>query len=296
MLCFLRLDNVTDSEWWKRCILRAVNSKDPGNNDNNNNRPKRTFPSQTLTLSLLSLTFSHTHTHTHTAHTTTTCMHAYTTILHPTHTHTHITCMPTYTPTATHTHIILYYTIHHCTYAHTLSHTTLHTTHTAMAEKGFKRLRTILQPILLRRTKDQQYYGKPLLLLPTKTLRKIVKSFSKEEQLHYDSIYGKAKVRFNQLVQKGSVMKNYSTILTMLLRLRQICDHPSLAVKNKTSPQGMALFMKLYSNCIIYYILENFFIFVRQFALFTVLFLEGCHSHLIPFIYYFILFSLFTAL
>eukprot|EP01084_Bolivina_argentea_P063551 116009_1 len=47
----------------------------------------------------------------------------------------------------------------------------------------------------------------------------------------YKAFQNHARSRFNRFVRAGTAKKNYAHILVLLLRLRQICDHPYLAMK-----------------------------------------------------------------
>ena len=47
----------------------------------------------------------------------------------------------------------------------------------------------------------------------------------------YKAFQNHARTRFNRFVRAGTAKKNYAHILVLLLRLRQICDHPYLAMK-----------------------------------------------------------------
>lgn len=38
--------------------------------------------------------------------------------------------------------------------------------------------------------------------------------------------------KFNRYLKAGTVLKNYASVLVMLLRLRQICSHPALIQEN----------------------------------------------------------------
>jgi len=44
-------------------------------------------------------------------------------------------------------------------------------------------------------------------------------------------IYRLLQVKFNQFVEQGRVLHNYASILELLLRLRQCCDHPFLVMR-----------------------------------------------------------------
>jgi len=117
-----------------------------------------------------------------------------------------------------------------------------------MSQTGFKRywaqpiekgnnqdrrneLKQKLMPFILRRTKDQV-----LKELPSKT-----------ETLHYCELTEKQKTLYKEIAEysKSEIFKNidsrgmeksYFSILTALLRLRQICCHPSLVSKDMNAP------------------------------------------------------------
>lgn len=48
-------------------------------------------------------------------------------------------------------------------------------------------------------------------------------------------------VKFDQFVEQGRVLHNYASILELLLRLRQCCDHPFLVMRS-VSYVGMLSF------------------------------------------------------
>jgi non-specific serine/threonine protein kinase len=92
-------------------------------------------------------------------------------------------------------------------------------------------LKQKLMPFILRRTKDQV-----LTELPPKT-----------ETLHYCELTEKQKILYKEVAEysKSEIFKNidskgmeksYFSILTALLRLRQICCHPGLVSKEVTAP------------------------------------------------------------
>lgn len=91
-----------------------------------------------------------------------------------------------------------------------------------------RRLRATLKAIMLRRKKDSQLDGKPILRLPAKNEEKIHVTMSPDELDFYKQLENKSQVLFNKYLREGSVGKNYSNILVLLLRLRQACCHPHL--------------------------------------------------------------------
>jgi DNA repair protein RAD5 len=61
--------------------------------------------------------------------------------------------------------------------------------------------------------------------------------FSRSERKIYDAIYDRSRRKFIQLDQEGTIKNSYTSILAMLMRLRQAVDHP-LLVMNKVSTDG----------------------------------------------------------
>lgn len=99
--------------------------------------------------------------------------------------------------------------------------------------KALDVVQTVLEPLVMRRTKDMKTPdGQPLVALPTKHLEVVDVEFSETERQIYDHIFNRAKRTFQENVQAGTVMKAYTTIFAQLLRLRQSCCHPTL-VRNQ---------------------------------------------------------------
>ncbi|XP_022743331.1 putative SWI/SNF-related matrix-associated actin-dependent regulator of chromatin subfamily A member 3-like 1 [Durio zibethinus] len=90
-------------------------------------------------------------------------------------------------------------------------------------KNGFSRLQVLMASISLRRTK-----GNDLLGLPPRTLQTCYVELSIEERELYDQIEGKAKSVIQEFINDGNLMRNYSTVLGILLRLRQICTSVAL--------------------------------------------------------------------
>lgn len=83
--------------------------------------------------------------------------------------------------------------------------------------------------LALRRTKDtKDSEGKPILALPPVDHKQVWLNFSEAERAFYGSHHSRYKHDFEQLQETDSVMKNFCSILTELLKLRQICVHPAL--------------------------------------------------------------------
>lgn len=117
-----------------------------------------------------------------------------------------------------------------------------------MSQTGFKRywahpiekgnnserrseLKQKLMPFILRRTKDQV-----LSELPTKTETLHYCELTERQKHMYKEIaeYSKSEI-FKNIDSKG-MEKSYFSILTALLRLRQICCHPALVSKDMNAP------------------------------------------------------------
>lgn len=91
-----------------------------------------------------------------------------------------------------------------------------------------KKLQAVLKAILLRRTKDSTIDGEPIIKLPPKTEEQVHAIFNEDEQAFYTELETKSKVTFNRYLKAGTVGKNYSNVLVLLLRLRQAACHPHL--------------------------------------------------------------------
>ena len=99
--------------------------------------------------------------------------------------------------------------------------------HSAKA-KAMRQLQALLKAILLRRTKKSQVDGKPILNLPERTTNASQTTFSDDERSFYAALESRTQLQFNKYLKAGSVGRNYSNILVLLLRLRQACCHPHL--------------------------------------------------------------------
>ncbi|WWD15746.1 hypothetical protein CI109_100168 [Kwoniella shandongensis] len=95
-----------------------------------------------------------------------------------------------------------------------------------------KRVQAILRTCCIRRNKESMLNGKKLLELPPKTTEVVTLAFTDEERQIYTAIENKFQVKFNSFLKKGTVMKHYSIMLVMLMRLRQLTCHPWLLRRN----------------------------------------------------------------
>lgn len=93
---------------------------------------------------------------------------------------------------------------------------------------AMQQLRVVLKAVMLRRTKSTLIDGKPIVTLPEKTQLEEEAVFSEDELKFYKDLESRSQVQFNKYLRQGTVGKNYSNILVLLLRLRQACCHPHL--------------------------------------------------------------------
>ncbi|KAL5639611.1 hypothetical protein ACGC1H_006279 [Rhizoctonia solani] len=98
--------------------------------------------------------------------------------------------------------------------------------------RAMKRLHVVLKVIMLRRTKDMTINGAPLLNLPGRKVQTVMCEFDEDELAFYKALEQKTELTLNKFIRAGTVMKNYTSVLLLLLRLRQACDHPSLVSKD----------------------------------------------------------------
>ncbi|XP_015580945.2 DNA repair protein RAD5B isoform X2 [Ricinus communis] len=104
--------------------------------------------------------------------------------------------------------------------------------------RGMKLIKAILRPLMLRRTKEtKDKEGRPILVLPPMDIQIIECEHSEAEHDFYDALFRRSKVKFDQFVAQGKVLHNYASILELLLRLRQCCNHPFLVLSRADSKQ-----------------------------------------------------------
>eukprot|EP00977_Amphora_coffeiformis_P001265 scaffold261_cov170-Amphora_coffeaeformis.AAC.13 len=96
------------------------------------------------------------------------------------------------------------------------------------------RLRRVLAPIMLRRTKDSLTEdGKPILALPPVESKVVYVELEPTEREFYQAVLAKSLSVFDGFVDSGTAAKSYLQILSMISRLRQCCDHISLTVRSR---------------------------------------------------------------
>ncbi|KAJ5639083.1 uncharacterized protein N7484_006945 [Penicillium longicatenatum] len=111
-------------------------------------------------------------------------------------------------------------------------------------ENVMKQLRVLVKSVCLRRTKKTKIDGQPILQLPPKVIEKIHVVFNEDEKGLYDELNSDSQNQIRKYLNAGTLGKNYSHVLVLLLRLRQACDHPLLIqgfAENSTVVQGVDL-------------------------------------------------------
>ena len=98
----------------------------------------------------------------------------------------------------------------------------------AAKDQAMEKLQVLLKAILLRRTKTSTIDGKPILNLPPRSTEARHGIFSDDEKEFYNALETRTRLQFNKYLKAGTVGRNYSNILVLLLRLRQACCHPYL--------------------------------------------------------------------
>jgi len=99
------------------------------------------------------------------------------------------------------------------------------------SKAAMKRLKSVLNdgPVMLRRTKKQlEDEGQSLKDSIPKLVKVVQIEFAEFERKFYDQLYERSKAEFEGFIASGMARRKYTAIFTLLLRLRQACDHPFL--------------------------------------------------------------------
>ena len=94
-------------------------------------------------------------------------------------------------------------------------------------EKAMAKLRMLIEPFVLRRNKKEV-----LTELPDKTITVLNNEMGEEQRNIYLTYLAQAKDDLLQEIQLNGYEKSHMQILAALTRLRQICCHPSLFIKD----------------------------------------------------------------
>lgn len=109
-------------------------------------------------------------------------------------------------------------------------------------EEAAKRVQALLRGCMMRRNKKDQLLGTDLVVLPRMRKRMVELEFSEEERALYSSVEERSREVLNRYIKDGTVMRNYTVVLVMLLRLRQICNHPYLIREYPPPPTPLGYF------------------------------------------------------
>ena len=96
-------------------------------------------------------------------------------------------------------------------------------------EVAVKRLRVILKGLMLRRTKAILLEGKQDYKLPPRSTHHLMVDFTPAEREFYDGLESRADVALARMKRSGDV--GYMSVLVLLQRLRQACNHTQLVTK-----------------------------------------------------------------
>ena len=97
-----------------------------------------------------------------------------------------------------------------------------------------QQLRILVKSVCFRRTKTSKIDGQPILQLPPKVIEKVHVLFDEKEREFYDALNSKTQRHVERLLSAGILGKKYSTVLVLLLRLRQACCHMQLLQEHAT--------------------------------------------------------------
>ncbi|KIO29167.1 hypothetical protein M407DRAFT_70990 [Tulasnella calospora MUT 4182] len=103
---------------------------------------------------------------------------------------------------------------------------------TGPGQMAFKKLKILLDRMMLRRTKLERADD---LGLPPRTVIVRRDYFSPEEKELYLSLFSDAKRQFSTYVDAGTLLNNYSNIFSLITRMRQMACHPDLVLKSRTN-------------------------------------------------------------
>jgi SNF2 family DNA or RNA helicase len=81
--------------------------------------------------------------------------------------------------------------------------------------------KVVLRAIMLRRHKTDVLNGKPLIELPERHLSIVPCEFDEDEREFYFALENKIDEAMQKFVKNDEVMKNYTNVMVLLLRLRQ---------------------------------------------------------------------------
>ena len=113
-------------------------------------------------------------------------------------------------------------------------------------KNSIRLLQSILRPLFLRRTKTQTIDGEKIVNLPPRIVDTQFLEFDEEEMSFYTALYNQSRIKFQMLQKAHSINHNFANVLSLLLRLRQTCDHPVLVLSSVVEVFSLFLSLSLF--------------------------------------------------
>ncbi|EFJ52656.1 hypothetical protein VOLCADRAFT_115608 [Volvox carteri f. nagariensis] len=98
--------------------------------------------------------------------------------------------------------------------------------------RAVKKLQVLMRTIAMRRTKDLQINGRPLVVLPRKTINIVTVHLTREDRVKYDALELQGRQVIAHALQSQTLLENYMSVLEIILRLRQVADAGCLCTRD----------------------------------------------------------------
>jgi SNF2 family DNA or RNA helicase len=112
-------------------------------------------------------------------------------------------------------------------------------------QKKLDHLKNKISIFMLRRTKESV-----LKELPPKTIQTLHPALSDDQSVLYQQVLLNVKSELFSKIEKDGLGKNYMNILAALTKLRQICNHPNLLMKEKDHKKYNSSKMDIFLNLV----------------------------------------------
>ncbi|XP_059159117.1 helicase-like transcription factor [Physella acuta] len=106
---------------------------------------------------------------------------------------------------------------------------------------ALRRVAHLVKNLAMRRTKCQQLNGKPLVSLPKREVYLEKITLTADERKEYEFLQSNGKNIVGNYYREGTLLDNYGAVLTILLRLRQMCCHPRLIPRSALKQRKLEL-------------------------------------------------------
>eukprot|EP00798_Chlamydomonas_sp_ICE-L_P010643 gene10643-12322_t len=90
-------------------------------------------------------------------------------------------------------------------------------------ERAVQRLQVLMASIAMRRTKSMKVNGRALVSLPRKVIHVVKVPLTPEDRLKYERLELDCARSITSQIRSGTLLQNYTAVLEVILRLRQIC-------------------------------------------------------------------------